>query len=85
MKLGLCYGLNVLMFSMQGLINGVNGGLVGMYYGVNEMWVEATCIYCTSPLPFPLAATLVRLLFDLVVVFTLQIFGRVKPLDHLSS
>jgi hypothetical protein len=24
--------LNVLIFSMHGLINGVNGGLVGMYY-----------------------------------------------------
>jgi hypothetical protein len=44
-----------LIFSMHGLINGVNGGLVGMYYGVNEMRVEATCIYCTSPLPFLLA------------------------------
>jgi hypothetical protein len=84
-ELGLCYSLNLLMFSMQGLINGVNGGLVGMYCGVNEIWVEAMCIYCTSPLPFPLAATLVRLLFDLVVVFTLQIFGRVKPLGHLPS
>jgi hypothetical protein len=33
----------------------------------------------------PVGATLIRLLFDLVVVFTLQIFSRVKPLDHLSS
>jgi hypothetical protein len=48
---------------MHWLINGVNGRLVGMYYGVNEIWMEATCIYCTSPLPFPLAATLIRLLF----------------------
>jgi hypothetical protein len=39
MELGLCYGLrwygllvlNVLIVSMHGLINGVNGGLVGMY------------------------------------------------------
>jgi hypothetical protein len=83
--LGLCYGLNVLILSMHWLINGVNGRLVGMYCGVNEMRVEATCIYCTSPLPFPLAATLVGLLFDLVVVFTLQIFSRVKPLGHPSS
>jgi hypothetical protein len=61
------------------------GGLVGMYYGVNVMWVEATCIYCTSSLPFPLAATLIELLFDLVVVFTLQIFSRMKLLGHSSS
>jgi hypothetical protein len=56
-----------------------------MYCGVNVIWVEVTCIYCTSPLPFPLAATLVGLLFDLDVVFMLQIFSRVKPLEHLSS
>jgi hypothetical protein len=56
-----------------------------MYYGVNVIWVEATCIYCTSPLPFQLATTLVGLLFDLVVVIALRIFSRVKPLDHLSS
>ena len=85
MELGLCYSLNLLMFSMQGFINGVNGGLVGTYCGVNEIWVEATCIYYMSPLPFPLATTLVRLLFDLVAVFMLQIFSRVKPLGHLLS
>jgi hypothetical protein len=44
-----------------------------MYYGVILIWVEATCIYYMSPLPFPLAATLVELLFDLDVVFTLRI------------
>jgi hypothetical protein len=33
----------------------------------------------------PVGATLVGLLFDLVVVFALRIFGRVKPLDHLPS
>jgi len=38
---GLCYGLNVLVLLMNWLINGVNGRLVGMYYGVNEIWVEA--------------------------------------------
>jgi hypothetical protein len=78
--LGLCYGLNVLIPSMHWLINGVNARLIGMYCGVNDMRVEATCIYCMSPLPFSLSATLVRLLFDLVVSFTLQIFSRVKPL-----
>jgi hypothetical protein len=75
----------MLMFSMQGLINGVNRGLVGMYCGANEMWVEVTCIYYMSPLPLLLVTTLVGLLFVLVVVFTLHIFGRVKPLNHLPS
>jgi hypothetical protein len=56
-----------------------------MYNGVNVIWMEVTCIYCMSPLPFPLVATLIRLLFDMVVVFTLRIFSRVKPLDHFSS
>ena len=82
--LGLCYGLNVLILSIHWLINGVNGRLVGMYCGVNEMRVEATCIYCMPPLPFPLATTLVKLLFDLAVVFMLQIFRKVKPLGHPS-
>jgi hypothetical protein len=40
--LGLRYGLNVLILSIHWLINGVNGRPVGMYYGVNERWVEAT-------------------------------------------
>jgi hypothetical protein len=70
---------------MHWLINGVNGRLVGMYCGLNEMRVEATCIYYTSPLPFPFVATLVGLCFDLVVVLTLQIFSRVKPVSHPSS
>jgi hypothetical protein len=56
-----------------------------MYCGVNETSVEATYIYCPSPLPFLLATTLVRLLFDLIVVFMLWIFSGVKQLDHLSS
>jgi hypothetical protein len=73
----------MLIFLMHCLINGGNGGLIGMYCGVNEIWVEATYIYCMSPLPFWLATTLVGLLFDLVVVFALRIFGRVKLLDHL--
>jgi hypothetical protein len=56
-----------------------------MYYGLNVIWVEAKCIYYTSPLPFMLVATPVGLLFDLVVVIALPNFGRVKPLDYLSS
>jgi hypothetical protein len=56
-----------------------------MYYRVNVIWEEAGCIYCTSPLPFSLVAALVGLLFDLAVVIALRIFGRVKPLIHLSS
>jgi hypothetical protein len=48
-------------------ITGVNGSLIGMYYGVNEMRVEATCIYCTLPLPFTLVTTLVRLLLILML------------------
>jgi hypothetical protein len=48
-------------------------------------YVEVTCIYCTSPLAFQLATALVGLLFDLAVVFMLQIFGRVKPLGCFPS
>jgi hypothetical protein len=41
-------------------MNRVNGEFVGMCCLVNEIWVEATCIYYTPPLLFPLAATLVE-------------------------
>jgi hypothetical protein len=63
----------------------INGRLIGMYCGVNERWVEATYINCTSHLPFLLATTPFRLMFDLAVVFTLQISSRVKSLDHFPS
>jgi hypothetical protein len=46
--------------------------------------VEATHICYTSPLLFPLDATLVRLLFDLAAVFMLQNISRVELLDQLS-
>ena len=58
----------------------VNEELVGMYWWVNELWVEATCIYYTPPLLLSLATTLIGLLFNLVAVVMLRNFGREEPI-----